>query len=260
MKFSLKSIAAAVVMVVAASGAHAKIDNGALGNGEMMFSAWDGTTSYVYDMNTTIDAFETSFSAAGNVSMAWGADFTSSYSDWLSTANTATLKWSVLAVDSDAERRILATVGAATLPALNANADVLRSAVLGVQTGYLNNLNPLLGNDNSYVTTSNASAGYAGKVGDKVYAKMNFDTSGDISNNSYATGMLFEKTLANAGGIAKGTNNAYVDGTTPVRAWVGSDNTLHIAAVTAVPEPESYAMLLAGLGMIGFMARRRKSA
>lgn len=28
--------------------------------------------------------------------------------------------------------------------------------------------------------------------------------------------------------------------------------------VTAVPEPETYAMLLAGLGMIGFMSRRRK--
>jgi hypothetical protein len=28
--------------------------------------------------------------------------------------------------------------------------------------------------------------------------------------------------------------------------------------VTAVPEPETYAMLLAGLGVIGFMARRRK--
>jgi hypothetical protein len=28
--------------------------------------------------------------------------------------------------------------------------------------------------------------------------------------------------------------------------------------VAAVPEPETYAMMLAGLGMIGFMARRRK--
>ncbi len=32
-----------------------------------------------------------------------------------------------------------------------------------------------------------------------------------------------------------------------------------ITAVTAVPEPESYAMLLAGLGAIGFMSRRRQA-
>jgi hypothetical protein len=29
-------------------------------------------------------------------------------------------------------------------------------------------------------------------------------------------------------------------------------------SVTAVPEPETYAMMLAGLGLMGFMARRRK--
>jgi len=43
---------------------------------------------------------------------------------------------------------------------------------------------------------------------------------------------------------------------------VGNDHGLAIdnfsLSVTAVPEPESYAMLLAGLGMMGFIARRRK--
>jgi hypothetical protein len=39
-----------------------------------------------------------------------------------------------------------------------------------------------------------------------------------------------------------------------------SDNTGSILAnVTAVPEPETYGMMLVGLGMMGFMARRRKN-
>ena len=35
---------------------------------------------------------------------------------------------------------------------------------------------------------------------------------------------------------------------------------LDAVSVTAVPEPESYAMMLAGLGLLGFMARRKKTA
>jgi hypothetical protein len=36
------------------------------------------------------------------------------------------------------------------------------------------------------------------------------------------------------------------------------DSSLTIQNVSVVPEPETYAMLLVGLGLIGFMARRRK--
>ncbi len=39
-----------------------------------------------------------------------------------------------------------------------------------------------------------------------------------------------------------------------------SQDLLQAAAVTAVPEPSTYAMLVAGLGAIGFIVRRRKSA
>jgi len=38
-------------------------------------------------------------------------------------------------------------------------------------------------------------------------------------------------------------------------AWAVSDGDVGIAAV---PEPETYAMMLAGLGLVGFMARRRR--
>ncbi len=34
----------------------------------------------------------------------------------------------------------------------------------------------------------------------------------------------------------------------------------NVSLLAAVPEPETYGMLLAGLGLVGFMARRRKAA
>ena len=47
-----------------------------------------------------------------------------------------------------------------------------------------------------------------------------------------------------------------LDGT----AYGFGNYTLTITNVTAVPEPESYAMLLAGLGALGFVAARRRKA
>lgn len=40
---------------------------------------------------------------------------------------------------------------------------------------------------------------------------------------------------------------------------VSIDNVSLTGAVAAVPEPETYAMLMAGLGIVGFVARRRRA-
>ena len=63
-----------------------------------------------------------------------------------------------------------------------------------------------------------------------------------------------------------GSANAYVGFTGSTgSAWANEDikdwqfaNTTELSSPSPVPEPETYAMLLAGLGLLGFMARRRK--
>jgi hypothetical protein len=58
-------------------------------------------------------------------------------------------------------------------------------------------------------------------------------------------------------------------GASPLNAWtavapgdlvtVSEDYRIRLSGVSVVPEPETYAMLLAGLGLVGAIARRRKT-
>lgn len=253
MKFSLKTLAAAVALAVAAGSASAAIDIGQTGNGELFFSAWDGQTSYNFDMGMTISGYLAEFNTSGKVNLEWKEDkgFSSSYQSWLGTADTAKLQWSVLALDGTSTFRILSTVDG-SLPANNNQGNNLASALTSAQS-YVANVNGVIGTNSSLVTTSTSANTYAGKIGPKFFNTFNFDTAGSVANNSYASGLGFEATSFKST-TAAGTNVAYVDEGVAVRAWVDGNNTLHIAAV---PEPSEYALLLAGLGLMGVVARRR---
>jgi hypothetical protein len=100
---------------------------------------------------------------------------------------------------------------------------------------------------------------------------LSFDLAGNHRNSSLeAVGVLFGTQL----GLYSLPMNAgwthYSMNFTPDRsggyllsfAALGHDNIgmlLDNVSVTTVPEPETYAMFLAGLGLVGFMARRRKA-
>lgn len=258
MNFSLKTLAVAVTLAVTAAGAHADIKTGSAtgGNGELFFNIWDASSSYTRGLITSIDSFQSSISTSGNLDLSWGAD--SLLSSWLSTADAATLKWNIVANDTVGANRLLTTYS--TLPATK----VLNNSVYAASTATTTFLNAVNGamagsvvGDGGSISAANSDGAAAGKLfKDKFSGNLTISNAGTFANNSYASGLSFMRIDAAANTPVSAVYNQYKDGTA-VNAWFEvSTKTLHLAAAP-IPEPSEYAMLLAGLGMIGFMAGRR---
>lgn len=81
-----------------------------------------------------------------------------------------------------------------------------------------------------------------------------------VELGTYTASLLWSSTNAVAANIAAGTHTLTFAGLNPGNAF---DTTAFVdnvsMSVSAVPEADTYAMLLAGLGVVGFVARRRKA-
>lgn len=254
MKFKLLALAA--VMAVSGAASAATISNGSTGNGGLFFSIWDGANSYSRNLGDTIDSFE-SFLASTTVPFdkTFAADAT--LTSFLSTASLSTLKWNVVAGDNSGPVRLLETF---TLPkaTLTIGADKVRLATAGTAL-FVTDLNTKLASSDSatYAVNTIGYAGNAAMFGDKAGGKLNFSNAGTLSNNSIATGLGFMRINGTSSGLTASTYTPYAIGGNAVNVYFDTASTLHISAISAVPEPETYAMLLAGLGLMGAIARRR---
>jgi hypothetical protein len=254
MKFKLIALAA----MLAAGSANAAIDNGAGGNGELFFNVWDANGSYTRSLEVSIDAFQTTIAQGGFIDLSWTAD--STFTSFLGgVADASALQWNVMATDTVGSRRLLTTYTAPEVSPTK-TADVIRSAASATQifAGHVNA--ELAGADSVAVTT--ASAAWAGKqdFGSNLNGLLNFSSAGTLANNSYASGLGFMRIDASGFGTAASAYNEYLDDSLAINAWIGADNSLHLAAAAPVPEADTYALMLAGLGLVGFMARRRLAA
>ena len=125
----------------------------------------------------------------------------------------------------------------------------------------------LLTTTGTAVETYNSTGGFTTIAFDNLSLSLNSNTKYIAyltSSDPTLTHLQLSRTQTAADTSGFGIGNAYLS-TTPGTGWQLPFNgngflSLQYTAVTAaVPEPESYAMMLAGLGLIGFLARRKKS-
>jgi probable HAF family extracellular repeat protein len=87
--------------------------------------------------------------------------------------------------------------------------------------------------------------------------------AGQVVGSSYTAAGYYHAFITGPDGAGMTDLNASVslpDGIALIAA-AGINNLGQVAVISSpIPEPETYAMLLAGLGLVGFIARRRKTA
>jgi hypothetical protein len=95
---------------------------------------------------------------------------------------------------------------------------------------------------------SASDGSYSGS--ESTYKRIHSNSSGD---DPFYSG-IFTLAVANSNSLL--STSGYLDASLGANAWADS---YAYTYVSGVPEPETYAMMLAGLGLVGTMARRRTS-
>ncbi|MBK1678957.1 PEP-CTERM sorting domain-containing protein [Rhodocyclus tenuis] len=268
MNFKLKMIAAAAAMVVA-GGANATMDNFMSGNSSLAFIALDsvGTPiSLMADLDFNVNSFNptagttivwnfntNSLTVNGVASASTQTNWSGAYSSFASLAQSADTKWAVIAGDSlssnvSGDQRYLTTAApGTTLATLRGQTKINLQGWAAVDL--------LVNANNALQTDSNASTATSGQA----YVGTN-TSNGQFKWNNKFVGNAFASEGATASFYQLDTNNGTATNRALVTPFAGTfsyASGVLTYAVAAVPEPETYAMLLAGLGMLGFMARRR---
>ncbi len=256
----MKALAGAVALLtLSASGSVFAAFTGTQGNSSVLFNAYESVSGYSFALDTGLrkDEITTSF-AAHNYNLATDANWTSFLSH-VGASHVADIKWNVIAADTNSGSLDGDPVSYLTTGPLT-----------GVPNGTTNTqLNSWGGNFNSYVTASgNAdAAGFVGgnstlhlKEGSADYASFEFAEGTNWNTKAtFNTTAGLGDTLSLYEITKNGTLNLNkVNATLLGVATLSDTGGLTISSsVSPIPEADSWAMLLAGLSLVGAIARRR---
>jgi hypothetical protein len=259
----LKLLTAALVLATSGS-AHALIIDGASNNGELFMTLWDPVDeiSYTLDLNLTMN----DFLAGAATGLAWNWPADANMTAFLGLAGgTSDLLYAIGAIDTNGATatdyyRFISTASVIDLNNTVTNGDLKKLGTNGNQ--FLGNTNGLIGTADSLIVTDKSIPAYAGsalwgsnwgnafngtstaKVGDSVGLYLLRQTDG----RTLANPALNPATKPSVYEALSFNGNAY-------QARLDGAGNLNISPV---PEPEAYALMLAGLGLVGWMARRRQ--
>ena len=280
MNFKLNALVAAALLVAAGS-ANAAISSAASGNGELMinFISQGGTSataggddmSAVFDLGVNMNAFLANKNQAG-FTQTWSlsaANYGTAWSDLLAfSANDAAIEFNVIALDN-VNVRYLTTNNVATYTSLT-NANL---------TGF-QGMDPYVtvnnGRGNHATQANGASTALATDVANSYFRAVNGAGQGDTwltktsdTTKTLATAQNFWSLSVGAGNAsAQADKSAFgfdINGNGSIGTGEFGKWSVDMAAGTVtfanpVPEASTYGMMLAGLGLVGFMARRRMSS
>ena len=272
MKFTMKkTLLAAALATLALSGpANATMANSATGDSSLILSLLDFGTgvSATFDLGFNKSTFNQGADASWNLT---GGNYATAWSSFASAANLANTQWAVLALDSTG-----VTTGATSIFTTLAStwANVSNTTLTNMQLnfdGYIfanNNFanHNTVADGGSFTTAAAGGNGYAGKpIAYSSTGKIGGsggDTNALIGTNMNVWNIVRSGTSTGSSGLSNATASMLnVAGFNPYFSMSNSGNLTYTATVaTPVPEADNYAMLLAGLGLMGFIARRRMSA
>ncbi|AAZ96305.1 hypothetical protein Tbd_0352 [Thiobacillus denitrificans ATCC 25259] len=283
MNFKLNALVAAALLASGSAHAITATDDVATGNAYLLLTVLDANynggvgRSYTRSLevamnefgtgNRTTGGFTTNVDSLGSSNQTWSTGaLWGTFTAGMDAATIAGLQWDVTALDgfgtSSADQKRVLTTSATNLVDAQAAAGVatnnteLTFAVIN-QDVYWDAAIGAMGTDTEIIVDDTSSMAFAisaavhstnfsGKTPD-------FSTVGNVGDSMgfYYLTRSGSSNTAEATAVAYGVNG---DATFTFAA----DGSLTFApTVAAVPEASTYGMILAGLGLVGFMARRR---
>lgn len=267
MKFQLKALAAALVLAAVAVPAQASIDANASGNGSFILTVLDkvANVSAAFDLGKNYSDFSiagTSFANSGadaqGVSFSWdlagNSDYSGAWTSFLNSANLANVTYAVTAGDNlgngAGSRGYITTY-------VSAGASTTTTSLLTA----LGNMDTYVGNTavgagSTLLTADNGAAFQAPAT--TYYNGNKNNNTGVVTVGAIGTSLGVIQSVSAAANLSPVTNTMFGNGAKFTLTTAGALSYTTNPIVTApVPEADTWAMMMVGLGLMGYMARRR---